>query len=338
MRAKALGIVAAVLVAIAILPGRIAAEHNKVSFESFFVFGDSLADIGNTFIGSAAVGQPLPTQTYFQNRFSNGPVAFEYTWELFSGKAPGTPGALRAFLAAPQLGAAGSVNFAFGGTGTPYIDQTPGGVYAPGLKGQVELFRATLHGRRAPKRALYGVVSGANDYSVHPFNEPMAPADTVANIADAVARLYQLGARDIVVLNLPDLGLLPANAQNPGPASALSTLHNLLLAEALNSLAATRPNLNLVQIDLQQVFQLLPPTMNLVIPALDVLFPPGTLPPPYPPDFHMSACLFIDPATCLPAPTFDVGDQFLFWDVVHPTTEAHRVLGEYVYQRVIESK
>lgn len=338
MRAKALGIVAAFLLVVAILPERIAAQPKHFSFESFFVFGDSLADIGNTFIGSAAVGQPLPTGTYFNRRFTNGPVAFEYLWQLLSGNAPGTPGALRAFLQAPQLGATGSVNFAFGGTGTPYVDLTPDGVLAPGALGQVELFRLALKGRRPPKRALYAVVTGANDYSIHPFNEPMDPADSVANIAQAVARLYELGARDIAVLNLPDLGLVPANAGNPGAATALSMLHNTLLANALNALAASRPNLNLVQIRFEDVFPLLPPTMDVVTPALDVLFPPGSLPPPYPADFRMSACLFIDPDTCLPVPTFDVGDQYAFWDIVHPTTAAHRVLGQHVYQQVIASK
>jgi phospholipase/lecithinase/hemolysin len=50
----------------------------------------------------------------------------------------------------------------------------------------------------------------------------------------------------------------------------------------------------------------------------------------------MSACLFVDPATCIDMPSFvfnaDFG--FLFWDVVHPTTEAHRHLGEYMFQQL----
>src|SRR5205814_1109354 len=93
----------------------------------------------------------------------------------------------------------------------------------------------------------------------------------------------------------------------------------------------------LIQIDLIHAFTTLPPDMDMRrTPALDMLFPVGSLPPPYPPDFHMSACLYIDPATCLDAPTFDVGPRFLFWDIVHPTTAAHQVLGEYLYHYAVQ--
>jgi phospholipase/lecithinase/hemolysin len=62
--------------------------------------------------------------------------------------------------------------------------------------------------------------------------------------------------------------------------------------------------------------------MNQQVPALAALFAP---------DFQMAACLFIAPVTCADAPTFDVGQQFLFWDIVHPTTAVHLILGNVVY-------
>jgi hypothetical protein len=74
--------------------------------------------------------------------------------------------------------------------------------------------------------------------------------------------------------------------------------------------------------------------MNFVVPALDFLFPPG---PPLPAGFFMSTCLFVDPATCAAVPTFNVPVTFVFWDVVHPTTVVHGVLGEYLHERLIES-
>jgi phospholipase/lecithinase/hemolysin len=165
----------------------------------------------------------------------------------------------------------------------------------------------------------------------------MDPHDVVSNIADAVQTLYQLGARDVIVLNLPDLGLVPANAGDPGPASALSAFHNALLANAMTALASHLPKLNLIQADFAQAFLQLPAGMNQVVPALETLFLPGTFPsPPYPPGFHISACLFIDPVTCADAPTFNVGNAFLFWDIVHPTTAAHRVLGDYLFQLLVQ--
>ena len=49
----------------------------------------------------------------------------------------------------------------------------------------------------------------------------------------------------------------------------------------------------------------------------------------------MSACLFLDPTTCLdmlPSFVFNENFGFLFWDVVHPTTEAYRRLGVYMHE------
>jgi phospholipase/lecithinase/hemolysin len=149
----------------------ITAEARDDRYESFFVFGDSLADNGNDFLVTYLMAaQPAippsvsPHRTYFDGRFSNGYVAFEYLWQMLGGGAPGTPDGLKPFLSSPLARPEGAVDFAFGGTGTPYLDRTPGGLFVPGLRGQVELFGAALRGKKAPRRALYAIVTGANDY------------------------------------------------------------------------------------------------------------------------------------------------------------------------------
>lgn len=307
------------------------------AYDSFYVFGDSLADIGNVLITSQRLGidpapppSASPHRTYYHGRFSNGPIAFEYLWQQLSGHAPETSRALKPFLTAPVLGATGAVNFAFGGTGTGYISQTPGGLYAPGLKGQVELFRAALRGRSPSKRALYAIVTGSNDYRDDEFNEPMSPPAVVENIVQSAESLYRLGAREIMVLNMPDLGLLPGGGGPASPESQLSALHNLLLANALATFGSQRPSLRLVLVDINQVFALLPSGMDLATPALDEFFPPEELPA----GFRMSLCLFIGPATCADVPSFETNSRFLFWDVVHPTSDAHRILGQYLYDEL----
>jgi phospholipase/lecithinase/hemolysin len=326
-----------VIVVLALFALTAVATADGPAYDSFYVFGDSLADNGNIFIQTRAFGlEPAvppsesPHQTYFLGRFSNGPVAFEYLWERISGQAPGSPGGLMPYLASP-FGRTAAVDFAFGGTGTDYFTQTPGGFYSPGLKGQIELFRFALRGRRPSRHALIALVTGANDYRDDPYNQPKEPEQVIANISDAVRRLYDLGARHIVVLNLPDLGQIPANRGPDGSPSefwsALSSEHNRLLLEALTRLAPRLPGIKLVHVDTNEVFGLLPSTMDRLMPALDVLFPPEYLPP----GFRMSLCLFINPATCADTPTFDVGDHFLFWDAVHPATAAHRILAEHIY-------
>ena len=84
-------------------------------------------------------------------------------------------------------------------------------------------------GKKPPPRSLYAIATGANDYRDDQFNNPMNPADVIRNIEEAVVSLYELGARDVMVVDLPDLGKVPANAGNPGPATDISLAHNGLL-------------------------------------------------------------------------------------------------------------
>src|SRR5688572_10054977 len=97
-------------------------------FDSLYVFGDSLADNGNVLIQSEFLGAqpPVPPRpTYFNGRFSNGYVGFEYLWQILTNKPLEGPEALRPFLASPFARGA-AINFAYGGTGTAFVDQTPG--------------------------------------------------------------------------------------------------------------------------------------------------------------------------------------------------------------------
>ena len=317
-----------------LLPSIAAAQVPQ--FDSLYVFGDSLADNGNILAQTRAMRMdpPVPPsvsphRTYFDGRFSNGYIAWEFLWQRLSGRRPGSAYGLKPFLEAPVLPNTGATDFAFGGTGTPNLDQTPGGFYAPGLKGQIELFRLALRGRQPSSRSLYVISTGANDYRIDPFNVPMSPVEVIGNIEQAIVSLYRLGARHVMVVDLPDLGMVPANGGDPA-ATELSAFHNFLLDEALARLRAQYPSLHLIPVKLDPLFKDLSETMEAQAPALDVFAPrtPG-----------LSTCIFVNPAECKNAPPmlFNAYFGFIFWDVVHPTTEAHRFLGEYAYQQLVSA-
>ncbi len=306
-------------------------------YDAFYTFGDSLVDTGNDFIVTQLLGfhpavppSVSPYAAYYNHRFSNGPVAFEYLWQRLSGHKPGSRNGLRPLLQGPLRAHDRAINFAFGGSGTGSFEQSPGGFFVPGLSAQVELLRAVVGGRKHPARALYAIFAGAGDY-LRPT--PPAPTRSVGNILAAVRNLYEIGARDVIVLNLPDLGTIPMFAGGPQSEllSQLSSAHNALLAAGLSALAPSLPDLNLVAIDVSAVLQQLPPSINTVVPALDVLLPS---PPGQPPT---SLCLFINPATCRDAPTFDVDLQYLFWDAEHPTTGVDQLLAEYIYSQLVQT-
>ena len=331
--------IVAFIVGLCLLPALASAQVPR--FDSMYVFGDSLVDTGNVLVQSRIFrdNPPVPPsksphRTYYEGRFSNGYVAVEFLWESLSGHAPDSSRGLKTFLESPLIRSVGAVDFAYGGTGTPVLDQTPGGMWAPGLKGQVELFKLALLGRKPSSHSLYVVATGANDYRDDAFNVPMDPADVARNIEDAISNLYKLGARDVMVLNLPDLGLIPANMIDPEVSAAAtegSRLHNLALDAALSRLRSRYPKLHLIPINLDIPFNQLRATVlppgQWPIPALETIVPGS------------SPCLFAAPVTCpdIPEEAFNVDLGFLFWDVVHPTTQAHRYLGQYLLDQLAQS-
>jgi phospholipase/lecithinase/hemolysin len=290
-------------------------------FEAMYVFGDSLSDNGNDLILTKLLGvnpavppSETPHRTYFQGRFSNGPVAFEYLWRLIKQNPAANVKPSLTFALPIQPGA---INYAFGGASSGISATTPGGFPVPGLLAQVEAFRFGLLGRRPLTRSLFALWIGSNDYAVA---VPASPDIVVANIQRAIQRLYQSGGRKFLVLNLPDLGLTPAaQAQGVGPAlSALSQFHNALLAQAIAQLATTLPGIQITSIDVFALAQNLLGSTITGIPALETLAPGS------------SGCLLLNPASCPDVP-LALGDRFFYWDVEHPTTFIHSVLGQAMY-------
>jgi phospholipase/lecithinase/hemolysin len=198
-------------------------------------------------------------------------------------------------------------------------------MYAPGLKGQVELFRLALRGRAPSAGALYLIATGANDYRDDQYNVPLQADVVVSNIGFALRRLYQLGARTLLVAGLPDLGRLPF--ADPA-ASELTDVHNTLLRTEIATLSAQMPDARFIFVDINDAFRRLPPEMNPTIPALAVYG--SQLPTPDP---GLMTCLFTAPSTCRNVP-MEVGAGFAFWDIVHPTTAAHQVLGALLFEHL----
>ena len=322
-----------ILVAVVLLVVPATAAPQSQTYDSFYVFGDSLSDVGNIFLSSGALGvnpavppSVSPHRTYYLGRFSNGPVAVEYLWELLTGQAPGSPLGLQPSVIFQALPPHAAVDFAFGGTGVGVLDPIPGGFLAPGLLGQIGLFQSQLAAPPSPN-ALYAIITGANEYNPQDLSDPQ---DVVDAIAAGIQALYGLGARHILVSTLPDLSLEPISTDNTKSLSAITKDHNRLLKKALHDLGTELEGIDLIAFDINDVLKHdLPKGIDETTPALDVFFPPASLPP----GFRMSLCIFAA-ATCQDVPTFDVGLQYLFWDAIHPTTEVHRLVGEAMYKAV----
>ncbi|MBD1837530.1 SGNH/GDSL hydrolase family protein [Coleofasciculus sp. FACHB-64] len=255
---------------------------NPVSAENFnqiYVFGDSLSDVGNVL--QATNGQYPPNPPYFQGRYSNGPVWADYLASKL------------------KLKSSTETNFAYGGATTGNSRQI-----TPGLLAQIETFKAT-HSAANP-RALYVVWAGANDY-LRGATDSTVP---INNLAIAVKSLSAAGAKNIVVVNLPDLGKLPGTrtTQRSASLNVLTKKHNSGLAASLNGLRQQlNSDIKITYLDVNSLYNQV--TNN-------------------PKKFGFTnvtnACVSRSKICNNP-------NEYLFWDSIHPTTAAHKLFVELAF-------
>lgn len=247
--------------------------------DEIYVFGDSLSDVGNVL--KAAKGSNPPTPPYFPGRYSNGPIWVDYLASQL--KLTSNP----------------DTNFAVGGATTGNSKNAP-----PGLLAQIERFTATHSS--ADQSALYIIWAGANDY-LGGGTDPTAP---VNNLTKAVQSLEAVGAKNIIVVNLPDLGKLPGTRTSERSASLsnLSREHNSRLATSISSLRHNiSPGIKITYLDANAIF-------NQVLKAPEKFgFKNVTQP-----------CIS-------PGSICDNPNEYFFWDGIHPTTAAHKLFVELTF-------
>ncbi len=265
-------------------------------FTQLFVFGDSLSDVGN--VSQASFGI-VPGSHYFGGRFSNGP---NYSETLATGLN----------LSPLTHSRSGGNNFAHGGAET----DGNGGLIIQDVNDQVDDFLAS---RTGDPNALYVVFAGANDLLSGQTNVNVP----VGNLITEIGRLITDGAQNLMVANLPLLGLTPRFNGDPiqlANMSQITSSFNATLASQLDTLELGTPSLNLFRLDVEQIIS----------------------------DVASNPALFgLTNATDSAAPGLDPGDLFynenqivpnpesyLFWDDLHPTTAAHAMLGQFALDAV----
>jgi phospholipase/lecithinase/hemolysin len=284
------------LVMLSLAAGGSRAQAKAEPFNHLFVLGDSLSDTGNLYRLSG--GYPPPP--YAEGRFCNGPLWVEY------------------LAASLRMDYQPADNFAVAGATTGTLNSNDGvaGKEYPGLQDEIASFLA-MSPVSEPERALYVVEAGANDFEVA-LADGTSPATLIANgvnnTVTAVQQLWASGARFILVMNVPDVGVTPLarTLGEGGPAmlTQLSAAYDQTLDLALDQLAeAGIPTIRL------DAFAVLDEMAN-----------------------HPAAYGFTNVTTpYLSAPAGLNPAQFLFWDGWHPTTGAHQVLAKEALEELLNA-
>jgi outer membrane lipase/esterase len=306
--------------------------------ERIVVFGDSLSDTGNKYaIRGLVNGAPyeglnefgVPTDPYLTDEgiyFSNGPV-----WIEMVGAALGDFGSNRPASGRwPQ-----ALNYAWGGARAvaPLVDA--GNQH---LGSQITSYLDDV-GHEIDPESLHVIFIGGNDMvdalillgQGAPFHEVLARIDaTVATVDYQAKRLVDAGARRFLLLNVPDLGLAPAidNPVGKGFVTCFSELANRgetrgcpnlpFPVQISDHLAAVGDRLSAGGLEVTQV-----DTFSFVRTLADNASSFG-----FSNVTDMCLMPLVVPYGCADP------NAYLFWDGLHPTQAAHRLLAALVLNRL----
>jgi phospholipase/lecithinase/hemolysin len=269
------------------------------TIDAIYAFGDSLSDVGNVF---ALTG--IPVAPYASGQFSNGPVWVQGL-AAGLGLAPLTPSVL------------GGTDYAYGSgeTGNASFDTSNPVTNILGPTGQLAQYEAT-HATADPN-ALYTIWIGSNDLTDIPAGStPTQVAADIAiiaaNIDTTIGTLAGLGAKNFLIVTVPDLGKSPAAiATGPLGVATATALSGSLDSTLVNG-AGPIPSLgNLAALD------------GLNLKVLDTFSLVDAI-VANPSAFHLTDVT--DP--CLTGGTTVCANpnQFLFWDQLHPTAAVHAIV------------
>lgn len=282
-------------------------------FSTTVVFGASVTDTGNACPTPTTTGCP-PVPPYAAGRYTNGPNYAELVAQRYGANV--TPPAR------------GGTNFAVAGARTGVIPGLATQSTIASMAAQLEQFVFGQRGQLSD-RALFildATTFGNNITAALGTTVAPGPLATgaitgtqlvgagITDIVTIITRLYAAGARHVVVVNAPNIGLTPlaqaGGASVSGAATQLSGAFAQNLAATLASQAANWPGLNLYQLDL----------------------------------FTFSNQVTASPATFglsnVTAPCFSVSgttvnvctqpDLFLYWDSFHPTAATNRLIAQRI--------
>jgi phospholipase/lecithinase/hemolysin len=269
------------------------------------VFGDSLSDNGNLY---EVMKHQLPqSPPYYEGRFTNGPVWVEHVIASYF----------------PTSAAAHLLDYAVGGSGVSEDDEDD---VLFTLRKQVSTYLIS-HQDKANADDLYVVWIGANNYLGLPSETEKTLNDVNIGIVHSLQLLVDRGAKHILVFNLPDLGKTPA-ATEFDAADVMSTFslqHNLMLFQSVNELKQANTDVDWMYFDLATMFS-------------DVVEHPadygltnvtGTCSNSIADEASKKSLLKMV-ARVTPKSSRDACDGYLFFDLVHPTGFAHKLIAEKV--------
>jgi phospholipase/lecithinase/hemolysin len=285
----------------------VASAARASDFSAEYVFGDSLSDNGNLAQVGPSIGISFTDPPSFDGSFTNGPVAVQLLAESL-----GLSANAALWLTAPAVPA--GTNYAVAGA----TSATPSAT-GINLLDQVGAYNA-YSGDHADPNGLYVVMIGGNDVRDAAL-DGTGEAAVAAGVADeltAISTLSGEGAKHFLVVNVPNVGIIPEFAQdNPSLAAEATTFSQ----DYDSALAAGLAGIDLGSDATLTDFDLYDYNANILANAASLGFTDTT-----------DRCYTDTPGSTATSPQCGANaeniDSFLYWDAIHPTARVQALWAE----------
>ncbi|MDA0910188.1 MAG: SGNH/GDSL hydrolase family protein [Proteobacteria bacterium] len=335
------------------------ATYNIQGKESpeIYIFGDSLSDSGYQNLLQATPGWPnipdtstpkLPTFT------TPGGKVWGQHLESILGRNVNTNNTNKLPVTLTASGTLSGNNYAAGGATTTCTGITASDsgniIYSPPPIGplrtgescpdptiqqynQIDNYLAS-NSNQANPNAIYILWGGANNIFIAQASTPSEVAQKTISAAKDISHdvyyLYQHGARKFIILNLPNLGLAPSETNNGQidvneSAQAIATVYNTTLNSELAIIKSNSPDIQYQTIDTFNVLNEI--VQNSEIKSLGITYTFNNT--------KQSACTFSSTTSAISCiPENEKLQGYVFEDGVHPTSEMHKIISNYIYTAI----
>ncbi len=282
--------------------------------DKMVVFGDSLSDNGNLY---EYMKHQIPlSPPYYEGRFTNGPVWVELLMQKYY----------------PRHWESSLLDYAFGGAGVAGEGMEDEDDTLFTLRQEIDSY-LLAHADKADENSLYVVWMGSNNYLAIPDEPEKAVDDVIWGIKNNIERLIAKGAKHIMVINLPDLGVIPAARDFDAIdiLSYCSKRHNELLVKTVDQLQANYPEVQWVYYDVNELLNdmLANPANYGYTNVNDTCYEEMIN--------HPSSKSILNLVSSVKlAAKKDACTGYMFFDPVHPAEPAHVVMADKIYNLLTE--
>lgn len=279
------------------------------AYDNLVIFGDSLSDVGNI---------PSTNPLSDAGRWSNGLVWNEYLAGLLGVSVPQKS----SNYSSGESISAGNTNFANAGALSHADSPIDPGIYSVNL--QIDSSQVTenpvgfnRYGANFGADDLVAIWGGANDWILSPektMDYALVAAQAAANaMSDNVEALLNYGAKNLVIINLPDISNTPRfEGEQPAhlESKTYSQTFNQLYSEKISEIKAEHSDVNFFIIDIETILNEI--LENYESYGFEHLY-----------DTLSNAGEGAD------------ASKYIFFDDIHPTTHTHEIIAQAIASQIV---